>query len=93
MLGFRKVRYANIPADQRDIFERYGETVIQLMVAASHQPRADDLRTLYPNEAAMQNAAKWLTERTDKNAKHERHIECVEWAILIFVVVGIFYHA
>jgi hypothetical protein len=36
------------------------------------------------------DAAKWLTERADKNANHERRIEIVEWAILVFVIVGIF---
>ena len=59
-------------------------------LAASHTPRADDSRTLYPNGTAMRNAAKWPTERADKNANHERRIEYVEWAIVIFVVVGIF---
>ena len=33
MFGFRKVRYANIPQEQRDVFERHGESVIQLGVS------------------------------------------------------------
>jgi hypothetical protein len=89
MLGFRKVRYANIPAEHRDIFERYGEAVIQLMIAASHTPRAGELSAMYSNEPMIENAALWLTEQADKKANHEWRIEIVEWSILLFVVAGV----
>jgi hypothetical protein len=89
MLGFRKVRYANIPTPHRDIFERYGESVIQLMIAASHTPRAGDLSKMYADQPMIENAAMWLTEQADKKANHEWRIEIVEWSILVFVVVGV----
>ena len=93
MLGFRKVRKANIKSQYRDSFERYGETVVQLLVSAGHSPTAEELQAIYQDPHARKAALLWLTERDDKNANHERRIELVEWAILIFVVVGIFYHA
>ena len=91
MLGFRNVRHADISPTLREKLERYGETVIQLMVSSGFNPRAEDLIAIYQDKHAVADAAKWLTERADKNANHERRIEIVEWAILIFVIVGIFY--
>lgn len=93
MLGFRKVRYAEIKKEYRDLFERFGETVIQQVVSSGLAPRVEDLQLNYQDPHAMRAALGWLTERADKNANHERRIEYVEWAILIFVIVGIFYHA
>jgi hypothetical protein len=89
MLGFRKVRKADIPADQRVVFERYGETVIQMIAAGGFSPRAVELQPIYGNPAMVSNAIKWLTEQGDIKHNHEWRIECVEWAILIFVVLGV----
>jgi hypothetical protein len=89
MLGFRRVRRAAIPSDERDVFERYGETISQMMVAANFAPRAADLTAMYSNDVMIANAVLWLTERGDTNANHEWRIEIVEWSILIFVIVGV----
>jgi hypothetical protein len=89
MWGYRKVRKADIPQAHRDVFERYGESVMQMMIAANFAPRAKELSEMYSDQAMIENAGKWLTERADKNAKHEWRIEIVEWAILIFVIVGV----
>jgi hypothetical protein len=89
MLGFRKIRYANISPDKRETFERYGETVIQLMVTSGFNPRPEELIAIYQDKHAVADATKWLTERADKNANHEWRVEIVEWAILIFVVLGV----
>jgi hypothetical protein len=35
------------------------------------------------------NAALWLTEQADKHACNEIRREIVEWAILIFVILGV----
>lgn len=93
MLGFRKTRKAEITPEHRDLFERYGETVVQMVVSSGHSPIAAELQPIYQAPAARREAFLWLTERADKNANHERHVELVEWAILIFVIIGIFYHA
>jgi len=105
MWGFRRVRFASIPKAHRDIFERYGESVIQLMLAASFQRygenviqlmigaekalRPRDLAALDADQTMVENAALWLTERADMRANHEWRLEIVECAILIFVVVGV----
>jgi hypothetical protein len=89
MLGFRKVRKANIPAEHRDIFERYGETVIQMIAAGGFSPRADELQAIYGNPTMVSNAVRWLTEQSDIKHNHEWRIECLEWSILIWVFIGV----
>jgi hypothetical protein len=91
MLGFRTVRYAKIPP-HRDIFERYGEMVVQLMIAPNFAPRVKGLQW-YNDPATLENAELWLTERADIHANHERRIEIVEWAILIFVILGVIFES
>jgi hypothetical protein len=88
---WRKIRYADIPKEHRDIFERFGESVIQSMVAASHQPRAAELRAMYPDDAQIKNACEWLTERADAHEQREQRLETVEWAILLFLAVSVYH--
>jgi hypothetical protein len=57
----RKVRQANIPDTDRDIFERYGETVISMQVSGSFT-------------ANPVHARAWLTERADYHERRERWI-------------------
>ena len=59
------------------------------MVSASHAPRAEDLRKMYTDEAMIAEASRWLTERGDERQRHEERIETLEWAILIFVFLGV----
>src|SRR5262245_46825791 len=89
MFGFRKVRHAEITPEHRDLFERYGETVVQLVVSSGHSPTAPELQAIYQVPAAKKEALLWLTERADINANHERRIEYVEWAISIFVIASV----
>jgi len=92
MLGYRNVRKAeNIPQEHRDLFERCGETVVQLTVTSGHTPASTDLQRIYNNvDHARSSAEVWLTEMGDRRANKERRLEFVEWAILIFVIVGVF---
>ena len=87
---WRKVREADIRKSSRDIFERFGEGIVADIVSASHAPRAPDLIAMYTNEQMINAAAAWLTERGDEKVLHEQRIEFVEWAILVFVIVGVF---
>jgi hypothetical protein len=105
MLGFRRVRRAKIPRAHRDVFERYGESVIQLMIAASFQRYGEnvlhlmigatpalqpkDLAALDTDQTMVENAALWLTERADMHSNREWRLEIVECSILIFVVCGV----
>ena len=41
------------------------------------------------HEAEVAPAAFWLTERGDYHEKREQRLETVEWAILIFVILGV----
>jgi hypothetical protein len=86
---WRKVRQADIRKSSRDIFERFGEEIIADIVSASHAPRAPDLIAMYTDEQMIKEAAAWLTERGDEKVLHEQRIEFVEWAILVFVIVGV----
>jgi hypothetical protein len=86
---WRKVRKAKIPADERDFFERLGETVIQLAITSGLTPRSESLRGIYGKADTLKHAEEWLTERGDLREQHEQRLETVEWAILIFVVFGV----
>jgi hypothetical protein len=91
MLGYRNVRKANIPKDHRDLFERYGETVIQLTITSGHSPASTDLVPVYNDyKNARRHAEAWLSEMGDRRSNKEWRLEFVDWAILIFVIVGVF---
>jgi hypothetical protein len=85
----RKVRKANIPDSDRDIFERYGEFVIGSVLAGGLSPRAKDLLPLYGDAAKWDHARDWLTERSDIHENRERRLELLEWGVLVFVFVGV----
>jgi hypothetical protein len=85
----RTVRKASVAPTDRDIFERYGETVMQMMIAANFEPRAEELKAIYPHQNRIEDARHWLNERADKAANHEWRIEIVEWSIFAFVVLGV----
>jgi hypothetical protein len=86
---WREVRPALIPPDERKVLERYGETVIQLMLASGNGPALDELRAIYYDRKRLTNAADWLTERSDENHQREQRSETLEWAILIFVFLEV----
>jgi hypothetical protein len=70
---WRKVRYAMIPKEARDIFERFGEFVIGSVVAGGLAPRDGDLQRIYTNQNDMlAAAAAWLTERGDLSSRFVR---------------------
>jgi hypothetical protein len=89
MWWWRKVRRANIPQVDRDVFERLGENLIALILASGLTPQAPVLQNIFKNPNTLNNATNWLTERGDAHQRHEDRIETVEWAILIFVVLGV----
>ena len=89
MFGYPKLRKAIIPPDEREVLERMGETVIQLTLASGFNPRLRELISIYGNDARMAHAQQWLTEKAEVRARHEWRMERVEWAVLIFVFVGV----
>jgi len=92
---WRKVRRASISQADRDRFERYGETVVALLLANELTERPQtELRIIFTTflEKVIVNvdaAAAWLTERADLREQREDRIEIVEWAVLLFVAVGV----
>src|SRR5882762_6362802 len=71
----RKVRNANIPAGERDFFERYGETVISMKVSGSF-------------DQDEQHARAWLTERADYHERREQWISARD-LILDLVIIAL----
>ena len=83
------VRKARIPENERDLFERYGENVIGLVLAGGLGPAAPDLVPVYTNPAVKEHARDWLTERSDRHEARETRLEILEWAIVGLIVVEI----
>jgi hypothetical protein len=87
---WRKVRYATIPKEARDIFERFGDSVIGSVVTNGMGQRHGDLHKIYTDtDHMLTHATAWLTERADLRELHEQRLETAEWAILVFVIVGV----
>jgi hypothetical protein len=64
----RKVRFATIPKTARDVFERFGETVVGTVIACGFNPGQEALRKIYTIQTRLP------TQR----------LETVERSILIF---------
>lgn len=90
MWWWQKIRPAKIPeADRRD-FERFGETVVGYAVLFGDRfPTSSPLYRVYTDYQTKTNAMDWLAERAHANARREERVEAVEWAVLIFVAVGV----
>jgi hypothetical protein len=83
MRWWRKVHKANISQADRDQFERYGETVVALLLAnqltespetKEHRIRVGVLGFFQKVIVDVDAAAAWLTERTDLAERREdRH--------------------
>lgn len=92
---WRKVHRANIPLAERVLFERYGETVVALLLASelTENPETHGITIggfiLKKVIVDIDAASAWLTERADLAERREDRLETVEWAVLIFVVVGV----
>jgi hypothetical protein len=87
MAILREVRPANIPDADRDLFERYGEQVIGMVLAGGFSPSAADLQRLYTEAAIKAHARDWLTERADTLERREQRLEILEWAIVALIVL------
>jgi hypothetical protein len=69
----RKVRKADIPDTERDLFERYGETVISMQVRGSFVEDAEHARA-------------WLTERADYQERRERITLLLEIVVVLLIL-------
>ena len=88
MWWWHKISYATIPTDLRKQFERYGETLMALAIESGDATRiGTNLARL--GQGQREQIVDWLKERRDIEAEHQDRLETVEWAILIFLVVGV----
>ena len=69
---FRTARKANNPAAERDLFERYGETVIAMQVSGSFDQN-------------VEHARDWLTERTRSRQRRERITFALEIVVVLLI--------
>jgi hypothetical protein len=81
------IRKAKIPNELRDIFDRYGETVVATVVAGGFIPDAPDLRAVFHNAANNAHARDWLTERG--NISEWRTTRDFLLEIVIIVLIGV----
>jgi hypothetical protein len=85
---WHKVRPANIPQELRARFELFGETLMALAIESGDANRIGvELAAL--GQQKRQEIVEWLRECRDIEAQHQDRLETVEWAILIFVVLGV----
>lgn len=91
MRCWRRVRRAKIPQMLRDEFEQYGEAVIVGALTSIIDGASTPMQALILKwrDQCREEALAWLTERRDIHEQHEQRLETVEWAILIFVMVGV----
>jgi hypothetical protein len=85
MWWWTKVRKANIAPHIRAMFEVHGETMVTMVLAVRPEERLGDMTI----DKHLGDALAWLRERHDVHARKEDRLETVEWAILIFVIVGV----
>ncbi len=88
-----RVRQADIPPAERDLFERYGERVISGILTGGYTPTATDLLPLYERDDVKVHAHDWLSERDRLRERHETLTFCLEVGILFFVILGVVFDA
>jgi hypothetical protein len=87
---WRKVRRANIPANAREAFEQTGKFGVAAELAADFPPAKILLRDKdYVDGRIKQYGRDWMREQVELEERREDRLETVEWAILIFVIVGV----
>lgn len=90
MRRWRKVRRADIPDQLRDKSEIYGEFILaNALVNNSAAVYAHGLEFVSLLQEKRPQIMAWLNERRDLAARLEDRTETVEWAILIFAIVGV----
>jgi len=86
---WQKIRRTDIPPELRERFEYYGETLLTLASQTEPNPNMLGVELAGLSRMKREEISSWLRERRDIAAQHEDRLETVEWAILIFVAVGV----
>jgi hypothetical protein len=87
-----RIRKASIPEQSRQMFERFGPSVISAVLYAGFDgPNTTEPRkTLYENASSRTHAAEWLTEQYDRAERKETWSITMEVAITVFVAAELF---
>ena len=83
MRWFRSRKASDVPDDHREIFERFGASLIGTVLAGGFNPSTPDLGRIHNDSQVRANAAEWLTEQYDRAKRKET------WSITI--IQGDFY--
>jgi hypothetical protein len=84
-----KLRRADIPVDVRRAFEETGSFSMSAELSANYPPAKRILRDKYPDREIKDFGYAWIGEHYDRDERHQDRLETLEWAILIFVVLGV----
>lgn len=90
MWWWRKVRHADIPQELRDRFETYGENVLASALAVGANTPGQGVELVGLIQQKRREMTEWLMEKRDIAERREQRLETAEWAILVFVVIGVF---
>jgi len=72
----------------RERFELFGETLMAIAIQSGDGNRIGQ-ELAHLGQQKREEIVEWLRERRDVAARHDDRVETVEWAILIFVVLGV----
>jgi hypothetical protein len=88
------VRKAKIPIEEREVFERYGETVIALVIAVGqYSDKGQELNEITQEPLTRENAALWLQEKADLRLLKEWLGFFVQAAILLVALMTLWLQA
>lgn len=93
MRWFRIRRAALIPESERDLFERFGASVVSIILCSgfSGPQTTEPQRALYGNRETREHAEAWLTEQYDRAERKETWSLTMEAAITVFVAVELLF--
>jgi hypothetical protein len=86
---WHKIRHTDIPADVRQAFEETGPFAMSAELGANYPPAKAILRDKYADGKIKEYGHAWMRERYDRDERHGDRLETLEWAILIFVMLGV----
>ncbi len=80
-----RIRRADIAEPNREMFERFGASVVGTVLAGGFSPSTPGLSQIYSNSQVQADAAAWLTEQYDRVERKETWLITMEAAITLFV--------
>jgi hypothetical protein len=87
------IRKPSIAKSERDIFERFGPSVISIILFGgfSGPQETEPQKVLYGNSETRRHAEAWLTEQYDRAERRETWLITMEVAITLLVAAELFF--